>query len=405
MKKYSFLLLLFFSVSLFAQKSNSVVSGIVTDKESGEPLQNATLQLYSLPDSVFKAGTASDTEGKFSFSVSDSKYYLRVSFVGYLTLEKSVSLQKGKSLDLGNIALSTDAVALKAAVVTSEVPPVTAVEDTLVYNTTAFRVPEGSMLEELIKKYPGVEIEDGTIKINGKTVNRILMKGKDFFGTDKDMALKNISVDAVDKVKFYDKKSDFSRITGIDDGEEETVLDLQMKKGVTDGLFSNTDLGYGTKDRYTAKNTTGYYNDNAQYTLVMSANNVGDQSLSGRGFRGGSGLIAPKQAGFNFAHDSEKLGQTWHIETILLPPAMVNFVIGLTRADSSSIRCSRAATTSSDGSATLPSPPQPTASSAATVIRCDPTRFRSATYSSVFASSRNISLNRATLADNSSTVP
>ena len=146
MKKYSFLLLLFFSVSLFAQKSNSVVSGIVTDKESGEPLQNATLQLYSLPDSVFKAGTASDTEGKFSFSVSDSKYYLRVSFVGYLTLEKSVSLQKGKSLDLGNIALSTDAVALKAAVVTSEVPPVTAVEDTLVYNTTAFRVPEGSML-------------------------------------------------------------------------------------------------------------------------------------------------------------------------------------------------------------------------------------------------------------------
>ena len=307
MKKYSFLLLLFFSVSLFAQKSNSVVSGIVTDKESGEPLQNATLQLYSLPDSVFKAGTASDTEGKFSFSVSDSKYYLRVSFVGYLTLEKSVSLQKGKSLDLGNIALSTDAVALKAAVVTSEVPPVTAVEDTLVYNTTAFRVPEGSMLEELIKKYPGVEIEDGTIKINGKTVNRILMKGKDFFGTDKDMALKNISVDAVDKVKFYDKKSDFSRITGIDDGEEETVLDLQMKKGVTDGLFSNTDLGYGTKDRYTAKNTTGYYNDNAQYTLVMSANNVGDQSLSGRGFRGGSGLIAPKQAGFNFAHDSEKL--------------------------------------------------------------------------------------------------
>lgn len=307
MKKYSFLLLLFFSVSLFAQKSNSVVSGIVTDKESGEPLQNATLQLYSLPDSVFKAGTASDTEGKFSFSVSDSKYYLRVSFVGYLTLEKSVSLQKGKSLDLGNIALSTDAVALKAAVVTSEVPPVTAVEDTLVYNTAAFRVPEGSMLEELIKKYPGVEIEDGTIKINGKTVNRILMKGKDFFGNDKDMALKNISVDAVDKVKFYDKKSDFSRITGIDDGEEETVLDLQMKKGVTDGLFSNTDLGYGTKDRYTAKNTTGYYNDNAQYTLVMSANNVGDQSLSGRGFRGGSGLMAPKQAGFNFAHDSEKL--------------------------------------------------------------------------------------------------
>ena len=90
-------MLLFFSVSLFAQNKNGVVSGVVTDKESGEPLQNATLQLYSLPDSVFKAGTASDSDGKFSLSASASKYYLRVSFVGYLPQEHAVTLQKGKS--------------------------------------------------------------------------------------------------------------------------------------------------------------------------------------------------------------------------------------------------------------------------------------------------------------------
>jgi hypothetical protein len=125
------------------------------------------------------------------------------------------------------------------------------------------------------------------------------------------MALKNISVDAVDKIKFYDKKSDFSRITGIDDGEEETVLDLQMKQGVADGFFSNTDAGYGTKDRYMFRNTTNYYNDNSQYTLMLSANNLNNQGFSdggGRGFRGGGGgLVAPKQAGFNFAYENSKV--------------------------------------------------------------------------------------------------
>lgn len=300
---------LFFSLFLFGQTKQGVLNGFVIDKESREPLQNAILQLYSLNDTVFKAGTASDADGKFSVAASPADYLLRVSYVGYNTHEAKVTVKKGKAVDLGSIELRVDAVALETAVVTAEVPPVTVSEDTLVYNTSAFRLPEGSMLEELIKKYPGVQIEeDGTIKINGKTVNRILLKGKDFFGTDKDMALKNVSASAVDKVKFYDKKSDFARVTGIDDGEEETVLDLQMKKGVEDGFFSNTDLGYGTKERYMFRNMSSYYNDNAQYTLIMSANNVGNAGFSdgrGRGFGGGgSGLRAPKMAGFNFAHET-----------------------------------------------------------------------------------------------------
>ena len=246
------------------------------------------------------------------------KYYARITYVGCKTFEKDVTIESGKDFALGRVNLQPSGKLLDDVVVSEEVPPVVAAEDTLVFNTAAFRVPEGSMLEELIKKYPGVDIaEDGTIKINGKTVNRILMKGKDFFGTDKDMALKNISVDAVDKVKFYDKKSDFSRITGIDDGEEETVLDLQMKKGVADGFFSNTDAGGGADFSaehllYRLRNTTSYYNDDAQYTLVLSANNVGDQGFSdgrGRGFGGfgGNGISSPKRAGFNFAYENDKI--------------------------------------------------------------------------------------------------
>ena len=310
-------ILLFCSIALGAQTKNGTLSGIVVESGEERPLQSAMLQLFTLPDTVFIAGAASDADGKFVITAPPAKYLLRISFVGCITQQKNVSVAKGKNTDCGVIKLVSDDILLENAVVTAEVPPVVASEDTLVYNTAAFRVPEGSMLEELIKKYPGVEItDDGTIKINGKTVNRILMKGKDFFGTDKDVALKNISVDAVDKVKFYDKKSDFARMTGIDDGEEETVLDLQMKKGVDDGFFSNTDAGAGCDYvddlLYRLRNTTSYYNDNAQYTLVLSANNVGDQGFSdgrARGFGGGgnSGISAPKLAGFNFAYENEKV--------------------------------------------------------------------------------------------------
>ena len=289
------------------KKKLGYVSGVivgVSDKEL-EPLPNAAVQLFTVSDTVFKAGGASDLEGAFTISAEAGDYLMRISYVGFHTQDKLVKITAKKTNELGNIELKPDVVALKEALVTAEVPPVTMSEDTMVYNSAAFRVPAGSMLEELLKKYPGVEIsDDGTITVNGKTVNRILMKGKDFFGTDKNMALKNIPAEVVDRVKFYDKDSDFKRVTGIDDGEEEAVLDLQMKRGADKGWFGNTDVAYGSHDRYSAKNTTSNFTDKSQMSLILSANNIGD-----RGFRGGggSGLVASKMGGFNFATRSDKV--------------------------------------------------------------------------------------------------
>ena len=310
MKSFFSLLFCFLliSVSVTGQtttkKKIGYLSGIIVSEGEKEPLPNAAIQLFALPDTVFKAGGASDLDGKFSINVESGDYLMRISYVGFLTQDKAVKITAKKTNNLGLLELKPDVVALKEALVTAEVPPVTMSEDTMVYNSAAFRVPAGSMLEELLKKYPGVEIaEDGTITVNGKTVNRILMKGKDFFGTDKNMALKNIPADVVDRVKFYDKDSDFKRVTGIDDGEEETVLDLQMKKGADQGWFGNTDIAYGSHERYSAKNTTSHFTDKSQMSLILSANNIAD-----RGFRGGggSGLVASKMGGFNFATRSDK---------------------------------------------------------------------------------------------------
>lgn len=301
-------MLALFTIAAVAQEKKAkdgTITGYVYSATEGAALQNAALQLYLLPDTVYKTGTASDKDGRFELKAAAGNYLLRLSYVGFLPQDKVVTIVSDKKSDIGRLVLNDDVVALKEAVVTAEAAQVTMVEDTTVYNTSAFRVAPGSMLEELIKKYPGVELEeDGTIKINGKTVNRILMKGKDFFGTDKNVALKNVPVDLVDKVKFYDKQSDFSRITGIDDGEEETVLDLQMKKGADQGFFGNVDLAYGTHDRYSLKNMSNYFTSSTQLSVVLSANNVNDRGFSGRG---GGGLSAHKDAAVNFATETDKI--------------------------------------------------------------------------------------------------
>ena len=199
-----------------------------------------------------------------------------------------------------------------AAYVTAEAPQVQVVEDTLVYNSSAYRTPEGAMLEELVKKLPGAEIDDeGNVKINGKDLKKIMVDGKEFFGGDVKTGLKNLPVDMVEKLKTYDKKSDLARITGIDDGEEETVLDLTVKKGMNQGWFGNADVAGGTEDRYMGRLMLNRFVDKTQVSVIGSANNVNDQGFSGGGgpprWRRNNGLTATKTLGVNFATQTDKL--------------------------------------------------------------------------------------------------
>lgn len=138
-----------------------------------------------------------------------------------------------------------------------------------------------------------------------------MVDGKEFFGGDVKTGLKNLPVDMVDKLKTYDKKSDLARITGIDDGEEETVLDLTVKKGMNQGWFGNADVAGGTEDRYMGRFMLNRFVDKTQVSLVGSANNVNDQGFSGGGggprWRRNNGLTATKMLGVNFATQTNKL--------------------------------------------------------------------------------------------------
>lgn len=306
-------LLLVTTLSAFSQTKNITVSGRVVE-DTKEPAIQATVQLLSLPDSAQASGTATTAQGYFTLpKVSAGKYVLKVSYIGFKSQYLPMHLYATTTAkNVGTLTLETDAVMLAEAVVTAEAPQVQVVEDTLVYNSSAYRTPEGAMLEELVKKLPGAEIDDeGNVKINGKDLSKIMVDGKEFFGGDVKTGLKNLPVDMIEKLKTYDKKSDLARITGIDDGEEETVLDLTVKKGMNQGWFGNADVAGGTEDRYMGRFMLNRFVDKTQVSVVGSANNVNDQGFSGGGggprWRRNNGLTAAKMLGVNFATQTDKL--------------------------------------------------------------------------------------------------
>ena len=283
------------------------VSGLVMDGAQEEPLPGASVILLQPKDSVQQAGASSDQEGRFKLPpVKAGSYILRVSFMGFKTYFRNITLPKSeRSLSLGTITLQEDSKMLKEAEVTAMLAQVEMKADTFIYNADAYRLPEGAMLEELVKKLPGAEIDDdGTIKINGKTVSKIMVDGKEYFQNDTKMAMKNLPSKLIKKLKSYDRKSDYSRITGIDDGEEETVLDLSVKKGMKDGWVGNFDGAYGTEDRYSGKVNVNRFMDNKFLSVIGSRNNVND--FGGRWGGGGNGITTSTMGGATFAWENGK---------------------------------------------------------------------------------------------------
>ena len=300
------MLLLLMAIASFAQQR--LISGQITDRDTKEAIEQVTIQLLK-SDSTYVAGAISNENGLFHVTApANGKYLLKISSVGYKATVKRIQISDNKDLAMGKIVLGAEAIMLKGAVVTAMAQKVTLKEDTFVYNSSAYRTPEGSVVEELVKRLPGAEVsDDGTIKINGKEVKKILVDGKEFMTGDTKTALKNLPTSIIEKIKAYDEKSDLSKVTGIDDGEEQTVLDFGIKKGMNRGLISNIDLGVGNKSRYNMRGMGGYFNDNNRFMLFANANNTSDRGFGGggpgRGFGGANGLNASKMIAANYNYE------------------------------------------------------------------------------------------------------
>lgn len=278
---------------LWAQSKPILIDGIVMDEDTHHPVENATIRLYSLPDSIYMKGTVSNAAGKFTISVVTGSYLLKVSYTGLMPEYRKVKPSHSSDVHVGEIRLRPDVIVLDETLVTAQAPPVVISGDTTIYNASAFPVPEGSMLEELVKQLPGADIdEEGKLTINGQTITKIIMDGEEFFMNNIN-ALKDLPAEIVEGLKTYKRQTDMAALTGIDDGDGSIVLDLVIKPGMKKGWNGNFEGGYGNDDRYEGRANINRFNkaDNVSATANMNDN----------------GIQAVKRTGVNYSHTSKKI--------------------------------------------------------------------------------------------------
>lgn len=310
MKRNFLLLLLSFAMAVSAVAQRYVVTGQAFDGKSRNAVDFASAVLLRTDSSAVAATTTND-DGSFTLQAKEAGHYIvKLSYVGFKPFTRSVELTADKdSINLGTLLMASNDKVLGTATVTATAARVEQKDDTTMFSASAYRVPAGSTLESLIKQLPGVEVSDeGTIKWNGKTVQEFLINGKDFFKGDTKTAMKNLPTELVSKIKAYDKKSDYTEQTGIDDGEETTVLDISTKRELNESWVSNLDVAYGNHDRYSARFFGTRFTDNTRVTAFGSMNNTNDRGFGGpRGFGGGGGgLTAKKDAGLDFSWENGK---------------------------------------------------------------------------------------------------
>lgn len=318
-----------FSFAAFAQDLK--ISAKLADEASGDPLGFATVSLLRDGNQKPVKYVLADGNGKFELAqLRKGQYTVKIELMGYVTYSKAVKLD-AQSVDLGTIKLKVDAELLEEASVSAVGNPIVVKKDTIEYNASSFRTTESDVLEDLLKKLPGVEVtDDGTITVNGESVSKITVGGKTFFLNDPELASKNIPARLVQKLKVIKKKSEQAEFTGIDDGQEETVIDLSVQPGMMKGLVGNVTAGGGmdvksgtdvkNEFRYQGNAMLGRFNEGSNISLILNANNnngggAGDRSgnmmrgmMGGMGGFGGfgggrSGITSSYMAGLNGAFD------------------------------------------------------------------------------------------------------
>ena len=316
------LLMILFSPMAFAQQSGVNVTGSVVEQGSDTPIEQATVRLLNVKDSAMVRGVVSARNGSFTLkNVKKGSYLLHITFIGYDPLYQPLQITGKKNpVNVGKLELSDGAIELGEAVVIGKAPEITVRNDTVEYNADSYKVTEGSVLEDLLKKMPGVEVDsEGKITVNGKEVKKVMVDGKEFFSDDPKVASKNLPAKMIDKLQVLDKKSDMAQMTGFDDGEEETVINLTVKPGMKQGWFGNAYGGYGSKDRYEGNAMVNRFVNNDQITFMGGANNTNNMGFSdlastmfsgmggggGRrgGFGAGSGITSSGNAGLNFSKE------------------------------------------------------------------------------------------------------
>lgn len=289
----------------YAQTQPLVLKGILKAKADSTPLRNATVRLASPVEDSLKRSVLTDQNGAFQITgLKAQPYIITISYLGYAQLERAIMLQN-ETQDLGTIMMSKSSRELQEVVIKGQIPPTQQKGDTLQYNADAFKTNPDASGEDLVRKMPGIVVENGTVKAHGEEVRKVLVDGKEFFGDDATLALRNLPADVISKIEVFDRMSDQAQFTGFDDGNSVKTINIVTRAEMRQGQFGKLFAGYGTDDRYSAGGNVNIFDGDRRISLIGMANNVNQQNFSsqdllgvmggggggfgGRGGRGGGG--------------------------------------------------------------------------------------------------------------------
>ena len=283
--------LLLISYVGFAQ--NLTIQGSLKDSIANRALNSATVSLVYAKDSSLVSFSRTNEAGVVNFkNVAPGSYLISVSYVGYIPKWVPVLTGTEKTVEMGLIYMN-DVNTMSTVTVNARRPPVVINGDSVEFNSENFKTAPNAVVEDLLKKMPGMEVDKaGGITVNGKKVTKVFVNGKEFFTGDPMMATKNLPADAVDKIQVYDRKSDQAMFTGIDDGSEETAINLKLKKDRNKSTFGKLNAGAGTPSVFDAQGNVNVINNEEQFSAIGGANNTNRQNFSGRNivnFSGGGG--------------------------------------------------------------------------------------------------------------------
>ncbi len=272
-KLFLILFLVVCNTHLLAQQKRQV-QGTVTDT-THSPLNSVMLKLYTTggKDTL---NTFSRANGSFIFSdVASSKFVVIVSSMGYETYVGNYNFTESTmNIRLDEITMLPYAKILEEVVIHNS-PPVVIKTDTIEYNAESFKIKSDAYVEDLLTKLPGLQVyKNGLITAQGKQVTKIKVNGKDFFGGDIKTATHELPSNLIDKVQVIDDYGDVAAVSGIKNGEPDKVINLQLKKDKSQGIFGKAEAGYGSSDSYKAALSSNYFNDKSQFSIIGRSNNI-----------------------------------------------------------------------------------------------------------------------------------
>ena len=333
MYRFLFFICSFLILSLAAQAQNRSLTGTLKDQKTNTPLIGATVELKSLSDSNRAQRTVTDSSGSFLFTeLSQDSFNLIISYIGYNTINRRIDIDSTDiSLDIAAVNRSSGE--METVVIRTAISPVAQKGDTLQINASQFKVNPDASGEDLVRKVPGITIENGQVKAQGENVQKVTIDGRELFGDDATAALRNLPAEIIDKIQIFDRLSDQAQFSGFDDGNTNKSINIVTKANMRNGQFGRIYAGYGTDQRYLAGGNATFLKNNRRLSLVGNFNNVNQQNFSqqdllgvtsntqrggggnrggGGGRPGGGGGGRPSGGGGDLFHSRHKYGRTVH---------------------------------------------------------------------------------------------